>query len=139
MNNITFSDTKNIDLDILQHLFLSVEWESGNYPKKLAKAISNFSTVYSAWDGDSLVGLICAFDDQNLNAYIQYLLVEPNYQGHGIGSKLMELLMEKYSDFNNISLLSYKNTVKFYETLGFERDDDAIALSCYRFTTNPRI
>ena len=123
----------------LQHLFLSVGWESGNYPNELAKAIPHFSAVFSAWDEKRLVGMICSFDDGYLNAYIQYLLVDPKYQGEGIGHKLMELLMDSYRNLKNISLLSYKESIKFYEALGFEKDNEAFAMSCYRFAANPKI
>ena len=138
MNHIVISNIKNIDIDNLQHLFLSVGWESGDYPDELAKAISRFSSVFSAWDKNRLVGLICSFDDGYLNAYIQYLLVDPKYQREGIGHKLMAALMDRYRNLKNISLLSYKESINFYEALGFKKDDEAFAMSCYRFTTNPK-
>lgn len=138
MNHIIISDTQNIGADNLRHLFLSVGWESGNYPNELAKAISHFSAVYSAWDEKRLVGLICSFDDGYLNAYIQYLLVDPKYQRKGIGSKLMGSLLDRYRDLKNISLLSYNESIRFYEALGFEKDVEAFAMSCSRFELNPK-
>ena len=36
----------------MQKLFLSVHWESGNYPEKLVRAMHNSTRVISAWDGD---------------------------------------------------------------------------------------
>ena len=104
MNHIVISKIKNIDINNLQHLFLSVGWESGNFPNELAKAIPHFSGVFSAWDKNRLVGLICSFDDGYLNAYIQYLLVDPKYQREGIGHKLMEALMDRYRNLNNRAL-----------------------------------
>lgn len=139
MNHIVISDTKNIDVENLQRLFVSVGWESGNYPDKLAKVISRFSVVFSAWNEKCLVGLLCSFDDGYLNAYIQYLLVDPKFQGEGIGRKLMELLMDQYQNLKNISLLSYKESIEFYKALGFEQDNEAFAMSHYRFATNPKI
>ena len=53
-------------------MFLSVEWSSGHYPDKLVAAMRNFSTVFSAWDGDKLVGMVCAMDDGVMNAYLHY-------------------------------------------------------------------
>ena len=34
-----------------------------DFPDKLVIAMQNFKTVYSAWDGNKLVGMICAMDD----------------------------------------------------------------------------
>lgn len=61
--------------------FLSVDWSSGHYPDKLVVAMENFKTVYSAWDNDRIVGMICAMDDGIMNAYVHYLLVNPEYHG----------------------------------------------------------
>ncbi|MCL2299275.1 MAG: GNAT family N-acetyltransferase, partial [Firmicutes bacterium] len=78
---ITYLDTHDFTPQALQELFLSVEWSSGHYPDRLALAMKNFETVYSAWDGGRLVGLICAMDDGVMTAYVHYLLVRPEYQG----------------------------------------------------------
>ena len=60
---IKYSDTKIFSERQLQDLFLSVEWSSGKYPEKLALAMKGYDTVYSAWDGEKLVGMVCAMDD----------------------------------------------------------------------------
>ena len=82
-------DTHDFTAAELEDLFLSVEWSSGHFPDKLVVAMRNFKTVYSAWDGDKLVGMICAMDDGVMNAYVHYLLVRPEYQGQNIGKQLV--------------------------------------------------
>ena len=74
---ITYKDTHIFTEKELEELFLSVDWSSGHYPKKLIVAMKNFKTVYSAWDDEKLVGMICAMDDGIMNAYVHYLLVNP--------------------------------------------------------------
>ena len=75
--NIEYKDIHDFKSEDLERLFLSVEWSSGHFPDKLVVAMKNFSTVYSAWDGEKLVGMICAMDDGVMNAYVHYLLVDP--------------------------------------------------------------
>lgn len=58
--NIEYKDTHDFGRDELERLFLSVEWSSGHFPDKLAVAMKNFETVYTAWDGNKLIGMICA-------------------------------------------------------------------------------
>ena len=41
-------------------------------------------------DGKTLVGLINVLDDGNMTAYIPFLLVDPAYQGKGIGKRLLK-------------------------------------------------
>jgi len=108
----------------LEDLFLSVEWSSGHYPDKLAIAMQNYETVYTAWDGDTLVGLISAMDDGIMTAYIHYLLVRPEYQGKGIGVQLIERTKEKYKDYLRIVLVAYDKECGFYEHCGFKKGED---------------
>ena len=54
--SITYKNTHNFSKRELEELFLSVEWSSGEFPKKLVLAMRNINCVYSAWDGDELVG-----------------------------------------------------------------------------------
>ena len=98
---------------------------SGHYPDKLVTAMKNFETVYSAWDGDKLVGMICVMDDGIMTAYVHYLLVDPEYQGQGIGRTLVEKTKEKYSDFLRIVLVAYDTELDFYESCGFKKSDDS--------------
>ena len=94
MMEITYKDIHDFDQQELQDLFLSVEWSSGHYPEKLVVAMKHFETVYTAWDGKKLVGLICAMDDGAMTAYVHYLLVRPEYQHLGIGKRLVEMMKE---------------------------------------------
>jgi len=61
--NIIYSDIKDIEINQLQSLFASVQWDSANYPEKLRQAIRNSHKVITAWDGDTLVGLMNALSD----------------------------------------------------------------------------
>lgn len=57
---ISYKEIHDFDRNDLQDLFLSVAWSSGHYPDKLVIAMKNYETVYTAWHGKKLVGLICA-------------------------------------------------------------------------------
>ncbi len=123
--NITFKDKEqHLTASQLQNLFLSVEWSSGHYPDELAIAMRNYETVFTAWDGDKLVGLIGAMDDGIMTAYIHYLLVRPEYQGKGIGEQLLEKTKEKYKDYLRIVLVAYDKECRFYEHCGFKKGKD---------------
>ena len=123
--NITYKTTHDFEQDDLRDLFLSVEWSSGHYPDKLVIAMKNFETVYSAWDGDKLVGLISAMDDGVMTAYVHYLLVNPAYQHQGIGKRLAEMVKKKYKDYLRIVVVAYNAELEFYQSCGFKKADDA--------------
>ena len=111
---IEYKDTKDFTAEELKRLFLSVKWSSGAYPERLVVALRNSDTVFSAWDGDRLIGLINVLDDSIMTAYIHYLLVDPEYQGQGIGKELTRMTLEKYKEYLRILLISYEDGVAFY-------------------------
>lgn len=121
--NIIYRDTKEFSESDLGRLFLSVNWESGRYPEKLQAAMRNYGSVFSAWDGDRLVGLVSVMDDGIMTAYIQYVLVDPEYQGQGIGRQLLEMVKERYRDYLRIVIVAYNDRVSFYEGSGFSRGE----------------
>ena len=123
--DIVYKDIHEFTREELEQLFLSVGWSSGNYPDRLVIAMRNFATVYSAWDGEKLAGMICAMDDGNMNAYVHYLLVAPDYQGREIGRTLVELVKQKYRDYLRLIVIAYDEEHAFYENCGFKKSDDS--------------
>lgn len=121
---ISYKTTRDIDKAQLEALFLALEWSSGHYPDKLCAAMKNYEMVYTAWDGDRLVGLLGAMDDGVMTAYIHYFLVHPDYQRHGIGRQLLEMAKQHYQTYLRIVLIAYNTAVAFYEACGFERGQD---------------
>ena len=126
MSSIIYKEIHDFNEDELRDLFLSVEWSSGHFPDKLVIAMKNFKTVYSAWDNNKLVGMVCAMDDGIMNAYINYILVKPEYQLKGIGKTLIEKVKSHYKDYQRIALITMPNNSKFYEYCGFEKREDKI-------------
>lgn len=122
---ITYRDTHDFSEKELQDLFLSVEWSSGHYPDKLVVAMKNFETVYTAWDDDKLIGLICAMDDGIMTAYVHYLLIHPDYQHMGIGKQLVEKMKDKYKDYLRIVIVANDEEIGFYESCGFKKSDES--------------
>ena len=117
---IIYKDIKDFNKEDLKDLFLSVEWSSGHYPDKLAVAMRNSSSVFTAWDKDKLIGLINVLDDGIMTAYVHYLLVNPTYQSKGIGKELVRQITEKYKEYLRIVLIAYDKEVDFYRHCGFE-------------------
>lgn len=122
---IVYKDTRDFGRDELERLFLSVGWSSGHFPDKLVSAMKGFDTVFSARDGDKLVGMVCAMDDSVMNAYVHYLLVDPDYQGLTVGRTLVGMIKEKYKDYLRIAVIAYDDEREFYERCGFVKSSDA--------------
>ena len=52
---VEYKHTKDFTASGVRRLFLSVNWEFGNYPEKLVCAMHNSTQVVSAWDDNKLV------------------------------------------------------------------------------------
>lgn len=126
---LKYTEEKIFTQEQVQQLFLSINWVSGNYPKRLYKALMNSSTVLTVWDDDFLVGLIRVLDDTEMLAQIHYVLVHPDYQGKGIASKMLGYIKEKYKGFMCLEVMPEdKNNVSFYKKNGFSLMENGIAM-----------
>lgn len=127
--DLEYREIKDFTEEQLQDLFLSVNWQSGKYPGKLAQGMKNSSHVISAWDKEKLVGLIRGLDDGVTVAFIHYLLVNPEYQDAHIGTELLGRLLEKFRNHLYVKIMpSDPGTVRFYEKFGFRQYDNYSAM-----------
>lgn len=127
--NITYTEEKKFTQDQVQELFLSVGWISGQYPQRVYRALMHSETVITAWDGERLVGLTRLIDDSELVAYMHYVVVHPDYHGHGIAGEMMRRVKEKYKDYLYIELMPEESkNAAFYQRHGFEIMPDGVAM-----------
>uniref|UniRef100_A0A0E0PP21 aralkylamine N-acetyltransferase n=1 Tax=Oryza rufipogon TaxID=4529 RepID=A0A0E0PP21_ORYRU len=75
-----------------------------------------------------LIGMARATSDHAFNATIWDVLVDPSYQGQGLGKALMEKVIRTLlqRDISNITLFADNKVVDFYKNLGFEADPQGI-------------
>jgi ribosomal protein S18 acetylase RimI-like enzyme len=120
-NTIHYSDRRDLPRDSVIALYRANEWSSAEKPELLHKALVASHSLFSAWDGDKLVGLGNAISDGFLVVYYPHLIVLPEYQGRGIGAELMRRLMARYAGFHQHMLVADGRALDFYRKCGFER------------------
>ena len=113
---------ENFHLEEIINLYQSVGWT--NYLERtdiLEEAYANSLCVLGAYDSDRLVGIIRAVGDGRTIVFVQDIIVLPEYQRKGIGTKLLKAVMEKYKDVYQMELLTYNTgkTKAFYRSVGF--------------------
>lgn len=102
-----FSEEKKIDLDALFALYTAVGWSA--YTKdiqQLALGIQQSLEVITVWHEQQLIGLIRSVGDGETILYIQDLLVHPAYQNKGIGTQLIEKMVQAYPKVRQKVLLT---------------------------------
>ena len=118
---IHYSGTRDLPLQSVLALYLANGWTAAEKPELLHKALVGSHSLVTAWDGGRLVGLGNAISDGHLVVYYSHLLVLPEYQGRGIGARLMKMLMARYQGFHQHILVADGRAIEFYRKCGFER------------------
>ena len=109
------------EIEEIMNLYEDAEWYAYTKDRiRLKNAIDNSLKVLTAWNNHKLVGLIRVVGDNHTIIYIQDILVLKEYQGQGIGSKLLNLILEKYKSIRQIVLMTdnTKETISFYKKNG---------------------
>jgi GNAT superfamily N-acetyltransferase len=125
---IEYRYLKDIDKKQLKDLFLSVKWDSGNYPDKLQLALKGSHQVITAWDGNKLIGLMKSLADGVMNVFFLYLIVHPDYQEKGVGQKLVESMLCEYRDYAGKMVIAYDEALEFFQKCGFEVGENNVPM-----------
>ncbi|EXB75307.1 putative LRR receptor-like serine/threonine-protein kinase [Morus notabilis] len=147
IEQIIFSSGGEVDVYDLQSLCDKVGWPRRPL-SKLAAALKNsymVATLHSVRkfpgsagseqnDQKKLIGMARATSDHAFNATIWDVLVDPSYQGQGLGKALVEKLIRALlqRDIGNITLFADSQVVEFYRNLGFEPDPEGIKVKALK-------
>lgn len=106
---------------VLELFGLAAFWARERRPEEMALAIANSEPVVSAWCGEQLVGFARATSDGVYRGTIWDVVVHPEFQGRGIGRKLVETLLShpKMSRVERVYLTTTYQQ-RFYERIGFQ-------------------
>ncbi|XP_043700968.1 serotonin N-acetyltransferase 2, chloroplastic [Telopea speciosissima] len=120
---------EGLNLDHLNTVFVAVGFPRRN-TEKIRVALKNTDTVlwveYSKTQKP--VAFARATGDGVFNAIIWDVVVDPSFQGIGLGKAVMERLLEELlqKGITNIALYSEPRVLGFYRPLGFAADPDGI-------------
>lgn len=85
--------------------------------------------VFRAWEGGRLAGLVRVLDDGCMTAYVHYVLVDPEYQGHGIAGHLMTMVKDHYENYLYVEVMPEESrNASFYQQHGFSIMQDGVAM-----------
>ena len=122
--------------DHVEKLYMDAGWSAyTNDMELLMKAIESSLFVVTAWDEDKLVGLVRVVGDGFSIAYIQDILVMKEYKRLGIGARLLNIVLDKYTHVRQKVLLTEdsKETRGFYEKLGFKSCDKGVEVAFSKY------
>ncbi|WFS61839.1 GNAT family N-acetyltransferase [Pseudodesulfovibrio thermohalotolerans] len=95
-------------------------------PDVLRRTFENSDLVCFARDGETLVGMGRALSDGTVQSVIYDLCMTPEHQGKGLGTRMMEAMLERLRT-PNVVLWSVPGKEPFYARLGFKPMRTAMA------------
>ena len=104
-------------------LYASVGWTAcTEHPDVLRKGFENSMLTLAAYDGEQIMGIIRTVGDGHTIVFVQDILVFPEHQRKGVGSALLQALLDRYSHVRQIELATdnTEKTVAFYRSMGFK-------------------
>ena len=134
---VEYKTRKDLPCDQLYRLFLAVGWAKEETTTQ--EMIAHFNVgfihstfVFSAWNGEELVGCVRVLSDLHFRSVILDLAVMPAFQHQGIGK---ELVRRCRSACESSEWLVQTDAAKgFYEKIGFkESKDHFLTIPCKRF------
>src|ERR1041384_5426951 len=98
-----------------------VGWPSPPSPDRRLDLLRGSSHVVVARDGERVVGFVTALSDGVLMAYVPLLEVPPEYQHAGVGTALVDRVLDDLGELYGVDVCCDDDVVPFYARFGFQR------------------
>ena len=131
IDGLIISLDDDVQKDEVMDLYRANGWSAAEKPDKLLPALRNSHSLVTARLEGRLIGIGNAISDSFLVVYYPHLLVHPEYQGKGIGRKMMEAMQKIYGDFHQQMLTADGKAIDFYRALGFQRAGKTVPMWMY--------
>lgn len=122
-----YLENKIPNVNELKELYISVGWDNYLRPEyELTELLVNADYYVTAFENDSLVGLIRVISDNLSIVFIQDILIHPDFQRNKIGQKLVNMVLSKFQNIRQIVLITddREDKNKFYKSLMFNELND---------------
>lgn len=124
-------------IDFLKRTDLGSQYPKERFESRIEKLVRNVSISLTARnEAGLLVGALFGLTDFAYWLYVTDLGVDRDYEGQGIGRRLMKAAHEKAGGEKDIAvyLIANENAVGFYEKLGMEKADDVMQYNHIEWT-----
>ena len=116
---VTYSDGAAVDPAMLTRLFQQSPWAKGRTIDDAREMLLHTDLAVSAWAGDELVGFGRVLTDYVYRATIWDVIVAKPFQGRGIGTELVQRILQ-HPRLKKVELFWLCTRMPgFYERLGF--------------------
>ncbi len=116
-------------IDFLKRTDLGSQYPKERFEERIEKLVSNVSiSLVARNDKGTIIGVLFGLTDYAYWLYVTDLGVDREYEGQGIGSRLMKTAHEKAGGEKDIAmyLIANEDAIPFYEKLGMEKSNEVM-------------
>ncbi len=124
-------------IDFLKRTNLGSQYPKERFAERISRLVNNVSISLAARNADGLlVGALFGLTDYVYWLYVTDLGVDRDYEGQGIGTRLMRTAHDIAGGEKDIAvyLIANEKAIPFYEKLGMKKADDVMQYNHIEWT-----
>ena len=125
-------DLNAVDWRRVVSLFVTINWKT-RFEEEIKNAFGLSSTTIFVYEKEKLIGFGRTISDGRYYAMLADIVVDPDYQGRGIGKQIVKQLNDQLQGYHFVNLSAAPGADKFYKSLGWKKQKTA-----YIFPQGPK-
>ena len=124
-------------IDFLKRTDLGSQYPKERFNERISKLVDNASiSLVARNENGSIVGVLFGLTDYVYWLYVTDLGVDRDYDGQGIGRRLMKIAHDEAGGENDIAvyLIANERAIPFYEKLGMKKANDVMQYNHIEWT-----
>jgi len=113
-------------IDDLMNLYKNEWWSNTRSKEEVTKMLQNTTFVFGMVKDNKLIAFCRVLSDKVYKAFIFDVIIRQDYRGHGLGEKLIDLVLNhpELKNVKSFELYCKDDMVPFYEKFGFKKVED---------------
>ena len=123
-------------IDFLKRSDLGSQYPKERFRERIGKLVRNVPISLVARDEEKIIGVIFGITDFAYWLFVTDLGVDRDYEGQGIGTRLIRAAHALAGGEKDIAvyLVANENAIPFYEKLGMEKTDEVMQYNRIEWT-----
>ncbi len=119
-------------------VYAANRWSHAREPDRLRTALERADLALVAVQDENVIGIVRTMSDGAFAVYIADILVLPDIQGQGVGSRLLQAVLDHYpmDTFHHQVLIAERDAEGFYRRMGLSAVG-AFGLTAFIRTRDP--
>jgi GNAT superfamily N-acetyltransferase len=117
-------DLSSIDWDYVISLFYKIEWKHRK-ASEIEAAFRQSTTTIFIYKEEQIIAFGRVVGDGRYYAMLADIVVDPDFQGQGLGKYLVTTLNNQLVDYHFVNLSAAPGADKFYKNMGWKKQTTA--------------